>query len=119
MLNYGLDPHDISFVHGGDGLEHADLDCAVRVFAPANIDKVVKSEMVRAAASLKPDVYKTISQSYFPCQIPLDLPPGSYLLRLVVRDNTTGLLGSVNAKVVVPAASVAADPKPAENSHQL
>jgi VWFA-related protein len=118
VLNYALDPHDISFAHGEDGLEHADLDCAARVFSAANIDKPVKSEMVRTTAVLKPDVYKTVSGSYFPCQLQFDLPPGSYLLRLVVRDNSTGLLGSVNGQVVIPPASSAADPKPAENSHQ-
>ncbi|HMF89534.1 MAG TPA: VWA domain-containing protein [Candidatus Angelobacter sp.] len=118
LLNYALDPHDLSFAHGADGLEHADLDCAARVFAPSKVDKPVKSEAIRVATALKPEVYKTISGSYFPCQLPLELPPGNYLLRLAVRDNTTGLLGSVNAQVVVPAVSPAAEPKPAENSHQ-
>lgn len=116
LLNYGADPHDISFTRGADGLEHADLDCAVRVFSPAKIDKPVKSEAGRFSASLKPEVYKTISGNYFPCQLRIDLPPGIYLLRLAVRDNSTGLLGSVNARVAVPAASVVAEPKPAEDA---
>jgi hypothetical protein len=31
----------------------------------------------------------------------VELPTGAYLLRLGVRDNRTGVLGTVNAKVVV------------------
>lgn len=117
LLNYGLDPHDIIFAHGTDGLEHADLECAVRAFVPAKIDKPVKTEASRVSAKLTPEVYKTISGSFFPCQLQLDLAPGTYLLRLAVRDNSNGLLGSVNAQVTVPAVSAVAEPKPAENAH--
>jgi hypothetical protein len=115
-LNYAVDPHAISFERGADGLEHAELDCAVRVFSPGKIDTPVKSEGARMSAFLKPDVYKTIKQSFFPCQLNIDLPPGNYFLRLAVRDNATGLLGTVNAQLAVPPLSAQAGSKPADNS---
>jgi VWFA-related protein len=108
LLNYAVDPHAIRFERGADGLEHAELDCGVRVFAAGKIDSPIKSEATRTSAALKPEVYQKIVQSFLPCQLSIDLPPGSYLLRLVVRDNITGLLGAVNAQVTVPPISKAA-----------
>jgi VWFA-related protein len=116
-LNYAVDPHAISFERGVAGLEHAELDCAVRVFSPGKIDTPVKSEGARMSALLKPNVYKMITQSFFPCQLNIDLPPGNYFLRLAVRDNATGLLGTVNAQLAVPPLSAQAGTKPADNSH--
>jgi VWFA-related protein len=115
LLNYAVDPRAIRFERGSDGLEHAELDCGVRVFAPGKIDNPIKSEATRMTAALKPEVYQKIAQSFFPCQLSLDLPPGNYLLRLVVRDNITGLLGAVNGEVTVPPLSANAGPKPAED----
>jgi len=94
-------------------LEHAELDCAVRVFAPGKIDRPINSEANRVTAALTPEVYRKITQSFFPCQLKIDLPPGEYLLRMAVRDNLTGLLGSVNAQVKLPAMAAEAE-KPVE-----
>ena len=32
----------------------------------------------------------------------LDLPAGNYVLKLAARDNRTGAIGTVNARVTVP-----------------
>jgi hypothetical protein len=40
-------------------------------------------------------------KGFFPCQEQVDLPPGKYVLRLGVRDNSTGLIGTANASVEV------------------
>jgi hypothetical protein len=53
-------------------------------------------------AKLNPEQFDKISKSFVPCQVSLDLPPGLYLLRLAVRDNLSGTLGSLNATVLVP-----------------
>jgi VWFA-related protein len=113
VLNYSVDPYTIRFERGSDDLEHAELDCGVRVFAPGKIDTPIKSEATRVVAALKPEVYQKITHSFFPCQLKIDLPPGEYLLRLAVRDNETGLLGSLNARVTVPV-TVAETEQPAE-----
>ena len=41
------------------------------------------------------------------CELKIDLPPGQYLLRLAVRDGTSGNVGSANAQVTVPTRPVA------------
>jgi VWFA-related protein len=103
VVRYAADPHAIAFHPAADGKQHAELDCAVRVVAPGKIDTPVKSEGTRISATLQPDAYDRITHSFFPCQLELDLAPGTYFLRLAVRDNTSGVLGAVNAQVTVPA----------------
>jgi hypothetical protein len=49
-----------------------------------------------------------VKSSFFPCELKVDLPPGQYLLRLAVRDASSGIVGSVNAQVTVSAQPVAA-----------
>ncbi len=107
LVNYALDPHQISFEKGADGLQRAKVDCAVRVFSPKNMELPVKTEGTRVAATLRPDAYEKIGKTYFPCQLSLELPPGHYFLRLAVRDAVSGLMGSVNAEVTVPDAAAA------------
>ena len=65
------------------------------------------------SAALKPEQYQMVMQKFFPCNQTLALEPGSYLLRLGVRDNTTGLIGTVNAPVTI-AASGAGTAEPAK-----
>jgi len=48
-----------------------------------------------------------------PCQT-LELVPGEYLLRLAVRDNTNGLIGTANGRTTVPAATAGQESKPEE-----
>lgn len=113
-VNYALDPRQISFEKSADGLQRAQVDCAVRVFSPKNMERPVKTEGTRVDAALKPEVYEKIGRTYFPCQLSFELPAGHYLLRLAVRDAVSGAMGSVNAEVTVPDAAAA---KPAEASH--
>jgi VWFA-related protein len=101
LVRYAIDPHQINFETTADGLNHARVDCAARVFSPKDVEHPVKTEATRIEAALKPEVYEKINRTWFPCELKLDLPPGSYLLRLAVRDNLTGQLGSVNAEVAV------------------
>ncbi len=100
VINYGVDPHSISFEEQGDGLQHASLDCAVEVYSPKGDS--LKSNVDGITAALPPDVYQKVMKSYLPCQQKLDLAPGNYILRLGVRDNQTGAIGTANAKVTVP-----------------
>jgi hypothetical protein len=39
--------------------------------------------------------------SFFPCEEQVELSPGKYFLRVGVRDNSTGLIGTANATVEV------------------
>jgi VWFA-related protein len=107
-LRYAIEPSEIQFTPGADGLQHAQVDCAVRAFAPNDLDKPVKTEGTKVNAALKPDAMAKVKSSFFPCELKVDLPPGQYLLRLAVRDASSGIVGSVNAQVTVSAQPVAA-----------
>ncbi len=107
LLRYAIDPSEIQFTSGADGLQHAQVNCAVRAFAPNDLDKPVKTDGTKVNAALKPDALAKIKSSFFPCELKVDLPPGQYLLRLAVRDGSSGVVGSANAQVTVPAQPVA------------
>jgi hypothetical protein len=51
---------------------------------------------------LKPEEYQLIMQRFFPCDQTLELAPGEYVLRLGVRDNATGFIGTANTRLTVP-----------------
>jgi VWFA-related protein len=108
QLRYAIDPSEVQFTPAADGLQHAQIDCAVRAFAPKDLEKPVKTEGTKVNADLKPDALAKIKSSFFPCELKIDLPPGQYLLRLAVRDGTSGNVGSANAQVTVPTRPVAA-----------
>jgi len=101
-INFALNSQQITFEKTADGLQSAQVDCAARAFSPKNGDHPVKTEGGRMDAKLNPEQFDRISKSFLPCQVSFDLPPGLYLLRLAVRDNLSGTLGSLNASVLVP-----------------
>jgi hypothetical protein len=105
VINFGVDPHTIGFELQDDGLQHASIDCAAQAFT-------LKGEPVQLHgntfnAALKPDAYQMVMQRFLPCNQALDLSPGDYVLRLGVRDNASGMIGTANARVIVPARAAA------------
>ena len=108
LVNFSLDPHAISFEHA-DGLQHASVDCAVRVYSEKG--KLLKTAGTTIQADLKPDTFRKVMESAVPCQQYVELPAGSYLLRLGVRDNRTGLIGTANGRVTVATSALPADSK--------
>ena len=112
QINYGIDPHAIGFELKDDGLEHAAIDCGVRVYSQAGEPLGVQGSTFNAA--LKPEQYQKVMQMIFPCNQTLKLAPGEYLLRLAVRDNTSGLFGTANGKATVPAVAASQEVKPEE-----
>jgi VWFA-related protein len=99
LVNFALDPHAISFDSQADGLHHAQVDCVVQAYSVKG--KLIKTEASTVNASLKPETYDKVMRSVFPCQQFLVLPPGTYRLRLGVRDDRTGMIGTTNGRVVV------------------
>lgn len=99
MVNFAVDPHALAFQRGADDLEHATLSCMVWAYSG-------KGDPVRAEgtsnAALKPDEYRQVMQSYFPCHRALDLKPGHYTLRLGVVDLNSSLMGTAITQVTVP-----------------
>ena len=104
-VNFGVDPHAISFERLPDGLQHAQLECTVQAFSTKG--KLVRGTATTVKAALNPDTFSKVMQDTFPCQQAIDLEPGNYYLRLGVRDSRTGLIGTTNAKVAVASAAPA------------
>ena len=99
VANYLVDAHAVSFQKQEDGLQHALLSGAVQVYSEKG--QPIKTEATTVTAGLAPDAFRQVMQNNLPFQITFDLPPGKYLLRLGIRDDRTGLLGSANATVTV------------------
>jgi VWFA-related protein len=99
LVNFALDPHAISFDYQADGLQHAQVDCVVQAYTSKG--KLIKTEASTINASLKPDTFDKVMRSVFPCQQFVALPTGSYFLRLGVRDDRTGLMGTTSGRVTV------------------
>jgi VWFA-related protein len=110
IVNFGADPHALSFSETDQGLKQVDMLCAVRVFAPKDLDKPLATEARQMGGALNPEAYEKVMKSYFPCRDQLTLQPGSYVLRLGVRDNETGLIGTATATLTVPAETTSAAP---------
>ena len=109
VVNFGIDAHAMSFDEDTAGVRHGRAECAVTAFTDKG--KFVKSVSGVVAAALKPDTFTKVMQSYYPCRQTIALPPGSYVLRLGVRDLSTGQLGTTNARVTLPQAQVQIDEK--------
>jgi VWFA-related protein len=110
IVNYHVDPHALSFEASNDGLQAVNMECAVRVFPKKNLDMPIATEAQKMGGALNADAYAKIMKGFFPCRDQLALQPGDYLLRLGVRDNVTGLIGTANASLTIPADSSSANP---------
>src|SRR5579859_622581 len=99
-FNYGIDPYAVVFEREKDGLEHASVDCLVQAYSEKG--KLVNSVSSTVQSALQPETYKKVLQSAFPCKNQIELPAGSYLLRLAVRDNRSGLIGTTTGKIALP-----------------
>jgi VWFA-related protein len=112
LINFGLDPHAVSFEKQGDGLQHALVDCAVQAYTEKG--KLIKTEAITIKMALQPDTFRAVMQSIVRCQRSIDLPPGNYLLRLGVMDDRTILIGTTTAKVTINAPTTTAENKTEE-----
>jgi len=102
-VTFAIDPHPIVFEKQQDGLQHADLTCAVQVYSSKG--EPLRTEAANLKAALPVDIYENVMKTHLPCQQLIDLPAGDYFLRLGIRDNSTGLIGTADARVSVTAAA--------------
>lgn len=113
LINYAIAPHALMVNRGNDGLEHAEVECLAQAYNEKG-KPVGTANVSTEQASMKPDTYQRVLQTGFPCRNQMDLPQGSYRLRLVVRDARTGMIGTSDAAVTVPALA-ALKPKDAKD----
>jgi hypothetical protein len=112
LINYAVDPHDLTFESDNDGVQHASVDCAVIVYSAKG--ETVQAHSNTMIAALKPEEYERVMQKSFPCRQSFELAPGQYLFRLGVRDGHTGLIGTLNAPVTIAPATSIGEMKPSE-----
>lgn len=112
LVNFGLDPHAITFDKQADGLQYGMVDCAVQAYTEKG--KLLKTEATTIKLALQPDTFHRVMQTIVPCQRTIDLPPGNYMLRLGVMDDRTTLIGTTTAKVTINAPASTAENKPEE-----
>ena len=112
QINFGIDPHTISFELKEDGLQHAAVDCGVHVYTAKGVSVGVQGGAFNAA--LTAEQFQKVMKMIFPCNQTVELRPGEYLLRLAVRDNSSGLIGTANGRVTVPATEAKQETKPEE-----
>jgi len=79
---------------------HMSLDFDAAAREPAG--KIVASHGRTVEAHLKPEALVQIRSDGITYKGALDLPPGQYTVRFVVRDNLSGRMGSVAAPLAVP-----------------
>jgi VWFA-related protein len=103
VVEFAIDPSTLSFQTEAGNFHHCTLQFEVQAFTSEG--KRVKTEVQTADASLPEPTFKRVSKQELPMQVPIRLAPGKYILRLGVRDNSTGLFGTANLALEVPAKS--------------
>jgi VWFA-related protein len=93
-VEFLVDPHTITFETGTENQHYCNLEFQVQAFGSDG--KLVRAEVQQAEAPLKEPTYVRIQQSGLPMPVLIKLAEGEYTLRLGVRDNRTGLFGTVN-----------------------
>lgn len=101
VVEFAVDPSTLSFDTEAGNYHHSALQFEVQAFDSEG--KLVKAEVQTAEASLPEPTYERVSKQGLPMSVPIRLAPGKYLLRLGVRDNATGLFGTADLAVDVPA----------------
>jgi VWFA-related protein len=112
QINFGVDPHAVGFELKEDRLQHAAVDCGVRVYSKTGESLKMQGNTFNAA--LVPEQYEKVMKAFFPCNQAVELPPGEYLLRLAVRDTNNGLIGTANGSATVPPAGANPQASPEE-----
>jgi VWFA-related protein len=96
-VNFLVDAHQIGFEKQEDGLQHATLDYAVEIYSEKG--KQIKTDVTSIDIALPTEPFKQVMRTGLPYQKTFDLAPGNYILRLGIRDNRTGLIGSGTGKL--------------------
>jgi len=82
-----------------DGQRKINLDFFTAVFSKEG--KLLKAPRMTVNTTLQADQYAQVQQKGLIVPMELELAPGDYDLRLAVRDNRTGYLGSLTAPVSI------------------
>ena len=99
QIQFLVDSQAISFEVVENSLHHCNLDFMVAAISPDG--KLMASDGHTVDVRLKPDQFTQANQNGLPFSMHLPLAPGNYSLHLAVRDNRTGLLGTLTLPLSV------------------
>ncbi|HYR82966.1 MAG TPA: VWA domain-containing protein [Terriglobia bacterium] len=94
-----VDASTVSFGSGPDFTQNTDLEFQAGAFTPDG--KLARLETQVAQADLRPETYQQIMKNGISIRVPLSLKPGRYLLRVAVRDNRNGHIGTLDVPLHV------------------
>jgi len=95
-----IDPKTLNFTQGSDGRYKDSFDIVVLVFDQTGKNRGGFSETINA--DLPPEEYRRALASGFSDSGHTELPPGYFQMRVVVRENETGRLGTAYRYLEVP-----------------
>jgi VWFA-related protein len=101
QIQFLVDAPTISFEPLENGLRHCSLDFMAAAVSPEG--KLIASDGHSVDARLQPEQFTQANQNGLPFSMQLPLPPGIYSLHLAVRDNRTGLIGTLTVPLSVQA----------------
>jgi VWFA-related protein len=101
QIQFLVDTSAISFDVVENGIHHCNLDFMVAAVSPDG--KIVASDGHTVDAHLSSDQYAQMNQNGLPFTMQLPLAPAEYSLRIAVRDNRTGQIGTLTLPLAVQA----------------
>jgi len=107
-VQFRVDADSISFEDAGMGRQRCNLDFAA--FSVAADGKIVESVAKTVDAQLQADQYANVVQNGLPFRMEIRTSPGNQRLRLAVRDNRTGTVGTL--EIPLPSAVANSIEKP-------
>jgi hypothetical protein len=102
-LDYKIDLNGIEFADAPDGLRHALIDCMAIAFDSKGND--VGSVANTVGITLNENEYQAVLRSGASVNQEINLPPGSYQLRIGVMDRMSEKVGTVDAPLVITSQS--------------
>lgn len=89
----------VLFEPAAGGTQRCNVDFLTAAFSPTG--EIVKYVYQTLDANLRPETFARVRHQGIPYKTQLELPLGNYSLRIAVRDNRTGLLGTVEIPLVM------------------
>ncbi len=93
-VDFLVDMRSVTSEQDQQGVRKYQLDFHVAAYGTEG--KLVGQQNMELVAPVKPERYAALLQSGLPFHTDLSLPPGHYRLRVAVRDDHTGFLGSLD-----------------------
>ena len=99
-IQFLVDTQSILFQPLAGGGQESELEFVVAALTPEGKTIGIQGKTVNAR--LKPEEYALMRQGGLPFRMQVELEPGNYQLRLAVRDNRSGWIGTLDLPLALP-----------------